>query len=96
MANGSAKLFRGELPQHKRQNAAVAVVLHFLRRVNPELGGELLCRPIRRLRADSYGRAAILKGLLNSRDMIALLSRQTKRLPSLAGRKLERQHTHAH
>ena len=83
-----------QLSQHIRQNAAVAVVLDFLRRIDSDQHVELLYGAI----CGSRGYRRFLRcrqPFRHARNRITLNSRQSQRVASLARHELQRKHAHA-
>src|ERR1035441_7459323 len=85
-------LFRRQLPQHVLQNAAVLKVLDLLRRIDPDLGRELLHSPIG---SGSLHRERPPTGKLRPqqsrqpREVVDLFARQPQRLHILPILKLQ-------
>src|SRR5690606_21745718 len=83
-----------QLAQYRLQDAAVAVVLHFHRRVDAGDGPEREFRPIRPYRPHDHlpARAPVPQAF----DVEHLFAGQAQGLAALAGHELERQHAHTH
>src|ERR1035437_49651 len=82
-----------ELPQHLSQDAAVAVVVHLVRRIEPDGGRErrLLALRVRRRDRELLLRREVLRDALDSES---LLARQPEALCVLPGLVLEREDAH--
>src|SRR5664279_1857315 len=82
-----------ELPQHISQDAAVAVVIDLVRRIEPDGGRErrLLALRVRRRDRELLLRREVLR---DARDGESLLARQPEALCVLPGLVLEREDAH--